>query len=874
MRSAGAVRPRHSSSRSAPFAAKALLAWMALGASGAEAAIIYVDVNSPGPVHNGTSWNNAYTNLLSALVFASPGDQVWIADGTYKPTGSSDQTATFPLETDVEVYGGFAGGEVSLTQRNPDVNVTILSGNIGNQAAAADNSHHVITCDNKDGVVLDGLRIQAGHADNGSAANGTNGGGLLVVDSTIEIRNCRFSSCNANDAGGAIYGSASGIRLVDCTFIVNSADSGGAVAASQGTVNTANCRFLQNDASVQGSALWAINSATGGITNVEFSGNTSAAATVSAELGGVLFLRGCTIADNQGAAAATTSPAAVALLNCIVDTGTQIPLVAGAGSTISASFTCFHGPSTPSGSGNIFVDPLFRNPLGPDGVAGTEDDNHRLLGNSPCLDRANSNNVGLDTLDLDGDGITSENVPFDLDGNPRRTDDQLAADLGGGAAPHPDMGAYELDRGAIWFVDASASGTNDGFSWANAFTSLQSALTAQADVKFGGPAEIWVADGTYVPSLGTGRAKTFKINFGARVYGGFAGGELDRSLRDPFANPVILSGEIGLPMASDNCLHVVTFDGAFVGQETLLDGVAVIRGAANLSPDIMGGGVLFKNGASPVIRNCRFMDNIATTGGAIHGSTTSEPQISNCIIVGNGAAQGAGLLLSGGTVADCTVVANDATQAGGLQVFGGGSGVTVVNSIIHGNTSNALTGEKSQLSCAVGACTLNRCIVQCWSGIVPGTFVTGEAPIFADADGPDGVIGTIDDDLSPAPGSPAIDFGDATLLPADQDDLDGDGNAAEGLPLDASLGARRLDDSGTPNVAVGTPPLDLGALEFTGTTLVIPNVADLNNDGVVNGADLGLLLANWGTGGPVGDLNFDCTVNGADLGILLANWTG
>lgn len=51
-------------------------------------------------------------------------------------------------------------------------------------------------------------------------------------------------------------------------------------------------------------------------------------------------------------------------------------------------------------------------------------------------------------------------------------------------------------------------------------------------------------------------------------------------------------------------------------------------------------------------------------------------------------------------------------------------------------------------------------------------------------------------------------------------------------------------------------------------------MADLNNDGVVNGADLGLLLANWGTGGPVGDLNFDCTVNGADLGILLANWTG
>ena len=52
-------------------------------------------------------------------------------------------------------------------------------------------------------------------------------------------------------------------------------------------------------------------------------------------------------------------------------------------------------------------------------------------------------------------------------------------------------------------------------------------------------------------------------------------------------------------------------------------------------------------------------------------------------------------------------------------------------------------------------------------------------------------------------------------------------------------------------------------------------VADLNHDGVVNGADLGILLAAWGTcsGSPcTGDLNNDGVVNGADLGILLAAW--
>lgn len=48
-------------------------------------------------------------------------------------------------------------------------------------------------------------------------------------------------------------------------------------------------------------------------------------------------------------------------------------------------------------------------------------------------------------------------------------------------------------------------------------------------------------------------------------------------------------------------------------------------------------------------------------------------------------------------------------------------------------------------------------------------------------------------------------------------------------------------------------------------------LGDLNGDGQVDGADLGILLGNWGTNG-VGDLNGDGTVDGADLGALLANW--
>jgi hypothetical protein len=50
--------------------------------------------------------------------------------------------------------------------------------------------------------------------------------------------------------------------------------------------------------------------------------------------------------------------------------------------------------------------------------------------------------------------------------------------------------------------------------------------------------------------------------------------------------------------------------------------------------------------------------------------------------------------------------------------------------------------------------------------------------------------------------------------------------------------------------------------------------ADLFRDGQVNGADLGILLSQWGPANPntVSDINRDRTVDGADLGFLLANW--
>ena len=47
---------------------------------------------------------------------------------------------------------------------------------------------------------------------------------------------------------------------------------------------------------------------------------------------------------------------------------------------------------------------------------------------------------------------------------------------------------------------------------------------------------------------------------------------------------------------------------------------------------------------------------------------------------------------------------------------------------------------------------------------------------------------------------------------------------------------------------------------------------DLDGDGLVDGADLTILLADWGLSDSVADLSDDGLVDGADLSALLGDW--
>ncbi len=94
-------------------------------------------------------------------------------------------------------------------------------------------------------------------------------------------------------------------------------------------------------------------------------------------------------------------------------------------------------------------------------------------------------------------------------------------------------------------------------------------------------------------------------------------------------------------------------------------------------------------------------------------------------------------------------------------------------------------------------------------------------------------------------------------------------------PLDSPINDLRIrvmvEDDRFQNSSDTTAAISVATGEFQDPTLP----GDLNGDGSVNGADLGLLLSAWGPCRQCSaDLDGDGSVNGADLGLLLSDWTG
>ncbi len=235
-------------------------------------------------------------------------------------------------------------------------------------------------------------------------------------------------------------------------------------------------------------------------------------------------------------------------------------------------------------------------------------------------------------------------------------------------------------RADVLFVNAAAVGADDGSSWTDAFTRLESALAAAQPGD-----ELWVAAGAYSPPT---VAASFTLKNGVALYGGFAGDESDRNQRDWIANPTLLTGDVGRDdvfgypvwydgwnIHSDNCDTVVT--ASSVDASAVLDGftVAQAHGAYTL-----GGGLRVLN-ASPTVANCTFWRNETGWGaGAGVYVSNGSPTLSNCSFIQNWChiCNGAGVYVTGSgspLITDCTFTENHATAESGSS--GQGSAISL-----------------------------------------------------------------------------------------------------------------------------------------------------------------------------------------------------
>ena len=504
-----------------------LLATFALAAAAAAPAqtVHFVDHDASGDV-TGTSWANAFTDLQDALAAAQPGDEVWVAEGTYRPTSDTGRDSTFQLRSGVALFGGFDGTETARDERDWDTHLTVLSGDIGTPDDKTDNSYHVVTGSGTDAsAVLDGFTITAAYADGPTPRN--RGGGMRNVSGSPTVRHCIFRANEARRSSQAALGAGmfhdqqSSPRLDSVRFEHNmsQSQSGGLGNRNRSSPVLRNVVFFENEAGLLGGGMTNESSSapvlidvqfirnrsggwTGGLDNfrasptlynVRFYGNVCAnygcgmtndtngnALVVNALFVGNVRLNGPEVgaaglqnngssptligvtfasnsAPNGGADALGHRGSGMVTLRDAIFWSNGDELVDETGGRIDASHALVEGGFA-EGTAVLDADPMFTRPPspGPDATWGTADDDYgdlRLQSGSPALDAGDATHLPADAADLDGDGDTTEPVPFDLDNGPRvqgATLDLGAYEGGTAVSTEPTEPAPGIEMGALY----------------------------------------------------------------------------------------------------------------------------------------------------------------------------------------------------------------------------------------------------------------------------------------------------------------------------------------------------------------------------------------------------------------------------------------
>lgn len=450
---------------------------------------LYVNA-AAAPGGDGSSWASALRSLQDALTvnYCPAIWEIWVAQGTYRPTTDTNRDSAFVMRNGLAIYGGFAGTETQLSQRNWRLNPTILSGDIGVAGNRSDNSHNVIS-NNNNGLnataILDGFIIRDGQYDkSGSTKKG--GGGMLNVNSSPWVSNCIFVSNFSTSDGGAVFnqGASATPTFINCVFSGNQAVFGGGIYNAVARTQVINCTFSSNQAAA-GAGMFS--------TGIP-SGNPRASVRNSIVWGNT---------DGILNASYVLQSSHIEVSNSIVQGGY-------------------------SGTGNLNANPLF---LAPAPIGLGQLGNLRILGCSPAYNAGQ--NAALPT------GIST-----DLAGFPR-------------VFVGVDMGAYERQNpGIVTFIrlDATATGTGEGTSWANAHTSLEAALNDLNLCNAANPPTLTIAKGTYIASA---QAALIIDKLNGNIVGGFPNGG---GARNAATNPVIIRG------GTVRVLKSVTMDGVRVQQ--------------------------------------------------------------------------------------------------------------------------------------------------------------------------------------------------------------------------------------------------------------------------------------------------------------------
>lgn len=832
---------------------------------------IFVSAAAPGVTQDGTSWATAYTSLQSALAVATSGTTIEVGQGTYYPS-TTDRTASFDMKSGVQILGGYEGyGAANPDTRNPAVYVSTLSGDIGTRGDSSDNSYHVVysgaTADST--AALDGFTITDGNADGAGNAR-YHGGGFFDEGGSAEVSDCiitgntaffgggvnnydtgtpEFVDCliAGNTAihfgGGVINGDHTNATFINCTIAGNSADHGGGMASYASTVNLINSILWGNYSPIASSKEMTGSAAIYDVSYSDINQTGYAGSNGNIDVD-PMFVD----AANGNFALPAYSPA--------VDAGNNSAVPVGVTTDLAGNNRFQDVPSSAhTGSGSTPLVDMGAYEAAPALAASAGGPYRVLAGQSIALSALGSSTVAGSlgygwSLNNDGNfsDLSGAAPTFSSNGYTAGTQVPITVKVTDGNNTTVTATSSILIVPSTIYVDGTATGTADGTSWNNAYTSLAKAL----DNALPG-VTIEVAQGTYYPTTTTDRMASFDLMNDVTIEGGFAGHSAsDPNSRNPLVYATILSGDIGTQGDdSDNSYHVVASDEN--DATAILDGFTITAG--NASGDFgtfagEGGGI-FNTYTDATIRDCIITGNNGSQGGGVE-NYYSSPTFVNSIVSGNTAIDGAGMYNDGSESPDiinATFSGNAAQQNGGGMANSNGATPTVVNSILWGDTSSQ-GNEVYNTSHGNNSATITYSDVD---GGFTGTGNINSDPLFVRNPGTNGATDAGDLDLQG--NSPAINAGSNAADAGISTDLIGNSRIIAGT---VDMGA--IESTSAALDVATAPPTSLVAGEpFS----VVVDIKDIDGNVVTtDNSDVTISLTNSPGGGAIGGTKTVAAQNG------------